>query len=432
MSDPSRLTAARAREALASGRLTAEALARDCLARIETRDPQVRAWSHVDPALVLAQARECDRAGRPGKLHGLPVGIKDIILTRDMPTQYNSPLYRGFAPAMDAACVTLLRAAGGVILGKTDTVEFAATGRKALTCNPHDLARTPGGSSSGSAAAVADFHVPLALATQTGGSTIRPASFCGIHAMKPSWNIVSLEGVRRYAVSLDTLGWYGRSSADLALLLDVFDAEPAHQAPVALRGARIALCRTPFWDRAGPDTQAAMQQAEARLASAGAILGALELPPEFADLYRLQMLLMRTEGRGSFLAEYRTDHDRLHPEFRAQVENTDRTTRAELARAYDQAAACRASFDALAARFDAVLTPSTIGPAPLGLANTGDHLFNASWTLLHVPCINLPYFQGEDGLPLGLTLTGPRFSDRRLLAVAESMDALFDQDRGLA
>ena len=413
MTDPSRLSATEAVALLAGGDLTAEALARACLDRVLARDPAVRAWTHLDPALVLAQARECDRAGRPGPLHGLPVGIKDVILTRDMPTQYNSPLYRGFAPALDGSCVALLRAAGAVIFGKTDTVEFAATGRRALSRNPHDLARTPGGSSSGSAAAVADFHVPLALATQTGGSTIRPASFCGLHAMKPSWNIVSLEGVRRYAVSLDTLGWYGRSSADLALLQDVFDPEPADQPAVALRGARIALCRTPFWDRAAPDTRAAMRQAQVRLEAAGAVLSELDLPPAFADLPRLQMLLMRTEGRGSFLAEYRTDRERLHPDFRAQVENADRTSRAELARAYDQAAACRAGFDALAAPFDALL-------------------FNASWTLLHVPCINLPYFQAANGLPLGLTLTGPRFSDRRLLAVAQAMDALFGQDRGPA
>ena len=415
---------------LRSGELSAEALANSCLQRIAARDDKVRAWVTVRPEHVLAQARAADRrfaAGGPlGALHGLPVGIKDVIATADLPTQHNSPLHEGEQPGVDAACVSILRAAGAVILGKTDTVEFAATGRRAATRNPHDLARTPGGSSSGSAAAVADGHVPLALATQTGGSTIRPASFCGIWALKPTHGLVSTEGCKRYAPTLDTLGWMASSAADLRLLLDVFDAEPA-PAPAAtfsLAGARIAVCRTPMWPRAEGATQQALAQAEQRLTEAGARLQLLDLPPPFDTLAALQLRVMRSEGQASLLNEYRQHGERLEASLRDQVLNGDGATRAQLCQAWDTAAACRPQFDALAGAFDAVLTPSTPGVAPLGLQNTGDLVFNGIWTLLHVPCVNVPGWRDAQGLPVGLTLTGPRFADRRVLAVAQALGAL--------
>jgi Asp-tRNA(Asn)/Glu-tRNA(Gln) amidotransferase A subunit family amidase len=425
---PPAATAADLLRRLRSGELGAEALATSCLQRIAERDGAVRAWVTVRPDVVLAQARAADArraAGQAlGPLHGLPVGIKDVIATADLPTQHNSPLHQGEQPGVDAACVTLLRAAGAVILGKTDTVEFAATGRRAATCNPHDLARTPGGSSSGSAAAVADGHVPLALATQTGGSTIRPAAFCGVWAMKPTHGLVSNEGCKRYAPTLDTLGWMALSAADLALLLDVFDAEPAPAAapPITLAGARIAVCRTPMWARAEAATQEAMAQAEQLLRSAGAHVQALDLPPPFETLAALQLRVMRSEGQASLLNEHRLHGDALEASLRDQVLNTDRSTRAQLCQAWDTAAACRPQFDALASSFDAVLTPSTPGVAPLGLQNTGDLVFNGIWTLLHVPCVNVPGWRDAAGLPVGLTLTGPRFADRRVLAVAEAIE----------
>ena len=217
---PHRLSVAEATVAIAAGDLTSEDLVRDCLARIEKREPVVRAWASLDPRRAIAEARELDRHfarnGAVGPLHGIPVGIKDMIDTADLPTQHNSPLYRGHRPGQDAACVAVLRAAGAVILGKTETVEFAAGGRKAPTTNPHDQRRTPGGSSSGSAAAVADSHVPLAFGTQTGGSLIRPASFCGLYALKPSWGLVSREGAKLASLSCDTIGWYAREVSDLS------------------------------------------------------------------------------------------------------------------------------------------------------------------------------------------------------------------------
>lgn len=423
-SDLALLTACDLAPRLRTGELSVEALARSCLARIEARDPQVRAWTYVDGDRVLAQARELDGCTARGPLHGLPVGVKDVILTKDMPTQHNSPIYQGSHPAIDAACVQLLRAAGALIFGKTDTVEFAATGRKALTRNPRDpdLQRTPGGSSSGSAAAVADFHVPLALGTQTGGSMIRPASFCGVFAMKPTWNLVSNEGARRFAPTLDTIGWFARSTADLALLYQVLDPEQAPVPDIPIDRLRIGLCRSAAWDHAEEATQGVFAAAARKLQKAGADVQPLELPAAFDGLIEQQLLIMRAEGRSSFLPEYRAHYALLHESLREQVDNTARITREDLRRAYDAAAQRRAEFDHLAAQFDAVLTPSAVGEAPVGLADTGSFVFNAMWTLLHAPCVNVPGFAGPHGMPVGVTLVGPRFGDRRVLAAASGLE----------
>ena len=424
MIDPARLTAEALSAQLESGALTAHEIARACLARIEARDADVRAWTHLDPALALAEAAERDAAPRRSPLHGVPIGIKDVILTKDMPTQYNSELYQEHFPKVDAACVAILRAAGAVILGKTDTVEFASTGRKALTRNPHDLERTPGGSSSGSAAAVADFQVPLALGTQTGGSMIRPASYCGVFAMKPTWGLVSNEGAKSFSPTLDTIGWFAHSAGDLKLLYDVFDPDADSQPPLALSGARIAICRTPFWGQAEQATKDAMAVAEAALREAGATVSPLDLPEPFDRLADAQLVIMEGEGRRAFLSEHRLYGERLHPNLSAYVLNAKDVGLGDLKDAYDLAARCRAEFDRIAGDYDAVLTPSTIGEAPIGLQNTGSMTFNAMWTLLQVPCINVPFFKTTAGLPVGLTLTGPRFSDRRVLALAGAVEPL--------
>ena len=427
--NPAFLTASEALKRIHSGELSVEALADACLERVAVREPMVRAWAHVDPGYVRAQARELDRRGTNGNmgaLHGIPIGVKDVILTEDMPTQYNSPIYRGFHPRIDAACITILRAAGALIFGKTETVEFASTGRKAPTCNPHDFQRTPGGSSSGSGAAVADFHVPLALGTQTGGSMIRPASFCGVYAMKPTWNLVNRDGAKVYSVTLDTIGWFGRSAADLALLYDVFDPERPEAPALDIARSRLAICRSPAWECADAASKNAFFAAADTLRKAGAIVDDLALPSPFEELIDLQNLIMRTEGRSAFLAEYRTNPEQLDPNIREQVENAAGYTRQQLLAAYDVAALCRSVFDRIAAKYDAVLTLSAVGEAPLGLASSGEMTFNAMWSLLHVPCVNVPGFVGLNGLPVGLTVTGPRFSDRRVLAAAAAFGRLFE------
>jgi Asp-tRNA(Asn)/Glu-tRNA(Gln) amidotransferase A subunit family amidase len=420
-----RLTAAEGLTQVAAGVITATAWTQACLARAAARDEDVRAWAFLDPKIAADQAGTLDEGAAAGSLKGLPVGVKDVIFTHDMPTQFNSEIYEGFHPRLDAACVQILRAAGAVMFGKADTVEFAATGRPARTRNPHNLEHTPGGSSSGSAAAVADFHVPVALGTQTGGSMIRPASYCGVWAMKPTWNLVSAEGCKRFATSLDTVGWFARSAADLALIYDVFDSEPAQQAPLSVAGARIAICRSPVWGKAEPATRAALQAGRDALSAAGAEVVDLDLPASFDDLIDRHRLVMLAEGRSAFLNEYRAHHDQLGQTFRDHVENAEGFSRQDLLEAYDRAASCRREFDEIAHCFDAVVTPSAVGEAPHGLAKTGDYAFNGIWSLLHVPCINVPGFTGPLGLPVGLTVTGPRFADRKVMAAAAAIGRAF-------
>jgi Asp-tRNA(Asn)/Glu-tRNA(Gln) amidotransferase A subunit family amidase len=405
------------------------------LDRITLRDPDVRAWTYIDPEAVMRQARELDRQTVKGLLHGLPIGVKDVILTCDMPTQYNSPIYYGHHPKIDAACVALLRSAGALIFGKTDTVEFAAMGRRALTANPFDFARTPGGSSSGSGAAVADCHVPVSLGTQTGGSTIRPASFCGVFAMKPTWNAVSSEGLKRYATTLDTVGWYGRSIDDLAMIAHTYaltecaDLATTSQ-PFLMTGSRFAVFRQPVWSAAESATVDAMASGIEALREAGAIIDELALPEPFDKLDEAHSIIMNSEGASAFLSEYRSHPAHLHSDFQAQVKNERGDTKRDLLDAYDLAASCRSAFDRAASAYAAVLTPSAPGEAPLGLLKTGDSMFNRVLTLLHVPCIAIPGFVGPNGLPVGLTLTGPRYSDAWLLRVAASVAPLFARKGG--
>lgn len=390
-----------------------------CLERWRARDGEVRAWTFLDPELALSQADAADTAAECRPLRGIPVGVKDILYTRDMPTSFNSPHFQDHFPNIDAAGVALLRNAGAVIMGKCDTVEFAVNGRRAATRNPHGLDRTPGGSSSGSAAAVADGQVPLALGTQTGGSVIRPASYCGVYAIKPTWNAVSHEGFKVCAASFDTLGWFARSAGDLALLCDAFnihdDEKPGF---TELAGMRFAICRTPVWEQAEPATRDAIALCVSLLRDAGASVTELELDPEFAGLTDAHLTIMQSEMRSSFLAEYRRLGDALYPELVAIMANEAGQSRADLVRAHDLAARCRARFDELAAPFDAVITPSTPGEAPLGLENTGAATFNRIWTLLHAPCVNVPGLRGPAGMPVGVTVTGPRFHDRHVIAAA--------------
>src|SRR5271169_1677887 len=270
MSGAERLTASEAAARLEAGSLTAETLARDCLDRAQDRG-EVKAWAWLDPERTLAQARVADRAGRPGLLKGVPVGVKDVIDTFDMPTLHGSPIYRGNRPFADAACVALTRAAGGVILGKTVTTEFANRDPRE-TVHPHNPAHTPGGSSSGSAAAVADFQVPIGFATQTGGSTIRPAAFCGVIGYKPSFGEFTRVGIKMQCHNLDTLGIICRSLDDLALMRAVLQVQPRR--PVDRRAAApvIGFCRTPAWAHADADTHALLEQTASRLAAAGAIV----------------------------------------------------------------------------------------------------------------------------------------------------------------
>ncbi|MFZ8985811.1 MAG: amidase [Steroidobacteraceae bacterium] len=428
---PSQLTAAAAATEIREGRLSSEALVGDCLDTIARIDGAVRAFAWVDPEQALEAARRRDAEPARGPLHGVPVAIKDMIDTADLPTQHNSPIYAGHRPARDAACVRTLRALGAVILGKTDTHEFAAAGRLPATRNPHDLACTAGGSSSGSAAAVAAYMVPLALGTQTGGSTIRPAAFCGIAGMKPTWAEVSFEGAKGFSPSLDTLGWMARSVADLGLLaLALGVGRGSWVARTTVAGMNLAVCRTPMWAELEPDAASHFDQSVARLAAAGARVVDLELPGEFADLNAWHDVVMQGEGRASFRDLYLAHPELLHEEFKAKVENHLGIEPLQLARARDIIASLRPVFDRLAGPFDAVLTPSAPGQAPRDLTTTGMATFSRSWTALHVPCITLPAGRGDRGLPLGLQLVGPRFADLSLLGAAAAIETVLSGPAG--
>ncbi len=424
---PSELTATAAAAEIREGRLSSEALVGDCLDTIAKVDGAVRAFAWVEPEQALEAARQRDAEPTRGPLHGIPVAVKDMIDTADLPTQHNSPIYAGHRPTRDAACVRTLRALGAVILGKTDTHEFAAAGRLPATRNPHDLACTAGGSSSGSAAAVAARMVPLALGTQTGGSTIRPAAFCGIAGMKPTWAEVSFEGAKGFSPSLDTLGWMARSVADLGLLALAFGVGRGDWAAGSkVAGMNLAVCRTPMWADLEPDAAEHFDACVARLAAAGARVSNLELPDEFADLNAVHDVVMQGEGRASFRDLYLAYPDLLHDEFKAKVENHLGIEPRQLAEARDTIALLRPVFDRLAHHFDAVVTPAAPGQAPRDLTTTGMATFSRSWTALHVPCITLPAGQGDRGLPLGLQLVGPRFADLPLLGVAAAVETVLN------
>jgi Asp-tRNA(Asn)/Glu-tRNA(Gln) amidotransferase A subunit family amidase len=431
--EPYRMTAAEAASLIAERALSAEELTASCLARISERNDAVKAWAFLDPELALQKARELDKTlihnGAKGPLHGLPFGIKDMIDTGDMPTTNNSPIYQGHRPAQDAQIVRNIVATGGFALGKTDTVEFASGGRKALTRHPMDPTRTPGGSSSGSGAAVGDFQVPLALGTQTGGSHIRPASFNGIYGIKPTHNAVAWPGARQFCPSLDTLGWYGRSPDDLILVARAFrlwhmEALPA----VSVKGLKVGIARTSNWDKAAPETHAAIERAAGLMAEEGAEVFDLDLPEGFERVTDAQATVSAFEGMIHFLPEYLQNHHLLHGDFRNRVENVSGVSPESYLAAVDLAAACRAKLDALFGdRLDVILTPSAPGEAPVGPhATTGDAIMNRMWTLLHAPCVNIPGATGPNGLPVGVTLAGPRHGDARLLAISKAVAPVID------
>ena len=420
------LTASEAVARMRRGELSVEEMAEACLARVAARDDAVRGWAYLDPEAVRAKARALDAAPVKGPLHGVPVAVKDVILTEDMPTEHNSPLFKGSFPRLDAGCVKTLRAAGALIFGKTDTTEFASVTRRGTSRHPLDPTRTPGGSSSGSAAVVADFQATLGLGTQTAGSTIRPGSFCGIYAMKPTYGAINREGLKMLSLSLDTLGLYARSAQDLDLLADVFaleDRAPPRAFP--LKGARIAACRSPAWDKTEAATRDAFERGVALLREAGAEVVALDLPPAFDALPEHQATVMAGEAAVTFLSEWRAQGDQLNDDILAHAANSKGVTKTALLAALDAAAACRPVFDKIASDFDAVLTPSARGEAPQG-ETTGDAALNAMWTLLHVPVVNVPGFKGPNGLPVGLSLTAPRYADRHLLNVAKAVGPLFE------
>jgi Asp-tRNA(Asn)/Glu-tRNA(Gln) amidotransferase A subunit family amidase len=407
---------------LREGAVTAEAVVRACLAHIAVVDAAVQAWAFLDPELALAQARALDRrraAGEAcGPLHGIPVGIKDIIDTADMPTENGTVLHAGRRPVADAAVVARLRAAGAVILGKTVTTELA-TYAPGKTRNPHDPAHTPGGSSSGSAAAVAAGMVPLALGTQTNGSVIRPAAFCGVIGYKPTFGRIARDGVLCQSPSLDQIGVLARSVEDAALLAGtLFDAPcdlaKAAAAPLPV-APQFAFVRTPVWSKVDADACAAIEALVRHLGSAAAERA---LPEAAAGAWDWQRTVMEAEIAFNYDTEWTRGRDRLSSSLRGQIERGRAITAFDYQRALAQMPVVNAAFDALFAECDAILTPAVPGTAPRGLDSTGDPAFCTLWTYCGMPAITLPLLEGANGLPLGVQLVAPRGGDVRLLQAA--------------
>jgi Asp-tRNA(Asn)/Glu-tRNA(Gln) amidotransferase A subunit family amidase len=416
MTELFRLSAVEAAQRIAAGSLTAEALTRACLDHIADREPEVGAWAHLDPDQALAEARARDQATVRGLLHGIPIGVKDIMDTADMPTAYGSRAYHGFRPRADAACVALAREAGAVVLGKTVTTEFAALS-PGKTRNPHNTAHTPGGSSSGSAAGVADLMMPLAFGTQTAGSIIRPASFCGVVGYKPSFGLVAISGTKALAPSLDTVGGFARSVADIAFFIAALTGRPELVPKAPAARPRIGVYRTQPWEPAQPATVAALDEARERLARAGASLSERPAFAAFDRLVPAQLAIMGHEAARNLAWERVDRATEVMPRTAGLFDEGLAVTPAAYDEARRYAAAARAQVPEFFGDFDALLVPAAPGEAPPA-ATTGDPVFNRPWTLLHLPCVTLPGRCGPAGLPVGVQFVGPPHSDAALLGVA--------------
>ena len=421
---------------MARGAVSAEAYTRACLDRIAAIEGEVQAFAHLDPEYAIAQARERDewrQTGREiGPLHGVPVGIKDIIDTADYPTECGSPLMAGRRPRRDATVVAKLRAAGAVIIGKTVTTEFAYF-HPGKTRNPHDPTHTPGGSSSGSAAAVAAGMVPLAIGSQTNGSVIRPASYCGTFAMKPSHGLVSRAGVLPLSRSLDHVGPFARTLDDLALILDTITghdpsdpdtrplAAPAFQSVLAQdppMPPRYAFMRTPIWDR--KITADAAEAFAELIGAVGERCDTVELPEHFAGAWEAQRKIMATEMAHNLGAMVDRGGEASSKKLRDLLAGGREVAAGDYLTALDHGRELAGSLAGYFELYHAIITPAAPGVAP-GLETTGDPAFCTLWTLTGLPAVTLPLLKGENGLPIGVQLIGPPGDDARLLRTARAL-----------
>jgi len=409
------LSACEIARGVAAGTFSAEAVARDCLARIEEREKAVKAWAFVDAELALNQARAIDGNGAKGPLAGVPLGIKDIIDTFDMPTDMGSPIYRNNRNVADASSVALARRAGAVILGKTVTCEFAGLTPN-ITRNPLDPERTPGGSSSGSAAAVADRMCAAGYGTQTGGSVLRPASFCGAVGYKPTYNLIARGGIKFAAESRDTIGLIARSVDDVDLVASVLIARglsPRRDTP-----PRIGLCRTHLWEHALAESKHAVEDSARRLQAAGAKMTDIALPASFEALAEARTIINPVERARSMAHEWNTNRALISPGLTRQIEEGLGIPYARYVASLKRMKECRDSVPDVFGDVDVLLAPCVAGEAPKGLESTGDTRFQEFWTALHTPTVTLPTHKGPNGLPIGIQLVGRLYEDETLLAAA--------------
>ena len=427
------LSACDARAAIEQGLLSSQELVAACFARIDELEESIGAWAHLDRDVAMAQARAADEFRRrgleTGPLHGLPVGIKDIIDTADYPTERGTVLHQGRRPMQDATLVSLLKEAGAIILGKTVSTEMAVFS-PGKTRNPHNPEHTPGGSSSGSAAAVSAAMVALAVGTQTNGSIIRPASYCGVYGFKPSFGRISRHGVLRQSPPLDTVGVFARSLEDLALIADVLmrsDAQDSAMTPIAPpRISKVlaqevpaeqhfAFVRTPVWDQVEQVTKDGLRELiDAVNTSLEKTIDILDLPAPFADLHEDHRRVMEADLARNYAAEYDTGKAQLSTVLCEMIERGQQVSAGE----YDDALAKMQDYDLFLEEifdeYDAILTPATPGPAPAGLDATGSPVMNTIWTFCGTPALNVPLLQSPEGLPIGVQVVGAKGDDARL------------------
>lgn len=408
--------------AIRSGDLSPVEAVEACLDRIEARDVDVRAWCHLDPDLALGAARALPPEPM-GPLHGVPVGFKDIVDTADLPTSYGSPIYSTHRPAKDASCVAMTKAAGGIVLGKTVTTEFA--GRQAReTSHPLDPVRSPGGSSSGSAAAVGDGQVPLAIGSQTAGSTIRPAAYCGVHALKPSFQALPFSGMKHLCERLDTIGLMARSVRDLGLFRAVLLGIAVPEVRPIDGPLRIGLCRTPYWSRASAQTQEMIEAAAAAIGAAGHSVVEVAYPDVFGDPETLIWEVIHAEMGRQLATELSASPASLSPWVRQSVEHGLSLSPDRQAANLTALVQAERAFDDLLQSVDALISPAAEDVPPVGLAGTGSPIFNLAFHIAGLPAINLPWGTDPSGLPLGLQVIGKRFDDAKLLRIAAAFDRL--------
>ena len=440
------LSAATAAAGIRSKKFTSEELISDCLNRLNSREDDIQAWSYINAEHALEQARKADKyrneGGSLGPLHGVPIGIKDVIDTEDMPTENGSPIYEGRRPQKDALCIAALRRAGAIIFGKTVTTEFANI-NPSKTRNPHNIQHSPGGSSAGSGASVADFHVPVALGTQTGGSVIRPASFNGVFGLKPTLGLIPRSGMLLQSHTLDTIGIYGRTLEDLALVLDsisIPDPNDAHSyrgsigsvqaehSKTSKHQPKFAFLETPAWN-------------EGNLASKKAILKTTEilgqnckketLPDPFNKIIDLHATVFSSEN-AYYYGQYLISHPNLlSKKLRHRLESTRNALASDYLTALEARNVIYNSVETLLGNYDAIICLSAPGPAPHGFETTGSAVFNGLWTYLGVPCISLPLLTVE-GLPQGIQLVGKRGEEGKLfrsaLKLEQALDGKLDQN----
>jgi Asp-tRNA(Asn)/Glu-tRNA(Gln) amidotransferase A subunit family amidase len=412
-------------DAIRQGEASATEVVTSCLEAVADREGSLSAWAYLDPELALAQARSLDALDAPrGPLHGVPVGIKDNIDTADQPTQYGSPIYEGHLPERDAALVARLRAAGAVVLGKTVTTELAFF-HPGPTSNPHDPTRTPGGSSSGSAAAVGAGTLPLAVGTQTAGSVVRPAAFCGVVGAKPTYGTVPTAGVKPCAELLDTVGAFARNAEDAALLLGVMAGRPERFVPAELGDRpRLGFCRTFDWDRIDPAVRDAVEAAVDRLAEAVEVVE-IDLPPLFAGLVGSHEVIMEVEATRALAQERRTQPQALSETLREMLARGERRV-GEYEDALAHVTVCRERLGELFAEVDAVVAPAVLSEPPPIEEGTADPLLCRPWTALGTPAVAVPGVTGPTGLPIGLQVVAPRGRDDVALGAAALIGELLE------